>query len=398
MTRRVLVAGPPGLINGTLRPEAVPTAVVDLPLSPTGEPVNTIRLDLAGWTATVRAVAPDGTAGPETTLPAEELFGHLRPGAALRDLTGTPGALVPLFVIEEVAGADPAVHVYSQVRFEAADALFIRTTEAPVPATSWPPAGPDVLAEAVRLHRAEALFLNNHQRYYRKCQPDDEIEVKFTLRPPADIWDLTADAYERIAGGRMPGYVPEYRDEFQQWDYPTRLYEVTSPDDERGYVSFIPTPDGRRIVKRKWYTADAMIRRERMAPPERLPSTEDYVRSLGVGYRKLPAARRIRYDVNFESVATGHVYGIFFDHFYVVGAEHLVLSQCEIEYLRSRTVIAPDEAAVLKELDWVVEWTRALLDEREVPYELGYYSKLSFLRDCVDGGLVEGDPAPDVLP
>ncbi len=89
----------------------------------------------------------------------------------------------------------------------------------------------------------------------------------------------------------------------------------------------------------------------------------------------------MRYDVNFESMRTGHVYGIFFDHCSLVQAPHIVLNQCEIEYLRSRTRLEPDEPAVLQELEEITAWTQAFLDEMGVRYRLGYYSKLSFLKD-----------------
>ncbi|MFB4424354.1 hypothetical protein C5F59_025140 [Streptomyces sp. QL37] len=389
--RSWLVLGGLHLLNGTA-PLAGTDPVVVVELGAPVEhafPSNTVilRWDTLGpLEPAVRTV--DGTRRHTTKARGEELFPGMLPGAALRaavsEVTGGhTGPLVPLFYV--TADGDRA-HVHSQIRFLAEDACFIRITPDPVPTAGveeleW-------LPEAVRLHAGQFLLLNNHQRYYRKCFDGQELEYKYTLSPPVDIWTLTVELYGNLLGGGLPGYVMEYRDEYQAWDYLNHLFEVTGPTEaEAGYASFIPTTDGKHLLKRKWYAEDTFDRRE--SHTYGLDVTDDggferYIREeLKVEAVRLPSFRRVRYDVNFESVRTGHVYGVFFDHCSLVEDHEVTLNQCELEYLRSRVAVPPDEAAVLAEMDEIVSWLEAFLREHGLDDRRGFYSKRTFLKDAV---------------
>ncbi|MBB1253550.1 hypothetical protein H3146_09235 [Streptomyces sp. OF3] len=351
-------------------------------------PSNTVvvRWDRLGQRELL-ATTVDGARRNTATARGEDLFPGMLPGAALSSAVAAvsgpaPGPLVPLFYL--TASGD-RLHVHSQIRFLAEDACFIRTTAEPL-------VGADVadlgwLAEALRLHAENFLFLNNHQRYYRKCFEGKELEYKYTLAPPVDSWTLTVELYGRLLAGALPGYVMEYRDEWQAWDYLNHLFEVTGPEEERGYASFIPTTDGRHLLKRKWYAEDAFNRRETHTYGLDLADDggfERYVREeLGVDAVRLPSFRRVRYDVNFESVRTGHVYGIFFDHSSLVEARDVTLNQCELEYLRSRVAVPPDEGAVLEEMAEIASWLESFLRERGLDDTRGFYSKRTFLKDAV---------------
>ncbi|WP_204033845.1 hypothetical protein [Micromonospora qiuiae] len=384
-----LVLGGLHLLNGTA-PLAGTDPVVLVPLPAPVEsdfPSNTVVLS---WDALgpveLLSRTVDGTRTGTAKADGTELFPGMLPGVAVREavaaVSDAGGPLVPLFYVT----ADGArAHVHSQIRFLAEDACFIRITPeaiaGDVTALGW-------LADAVRLHAEQFLFLNNHQRYYRKCFSGEELEYKYTLAPPVDTWTSTVELYERMRTGTLPGYVMEYRDEFQAWDYLNHLFEVTGPgEQERGYASFIPTTDGKHLLKRKWYAEDTFARRESHTYGLDLADDggfERYIREeLGVQAVRLPSFRRVRYDINFESVRTGHVYGIFFDHCSLVEAREVTLNQCELEYLRSRTAVEPDEAEVLTELAAVAEWLEAFLRERGLNAERGYYSKRTFLKDAV---------------
>lgn len=385
--------------NGTAPYDpADPIVIVPLarPLHDTW-PSNTVVLD---WErlgpVDLRATSADGARRAHGRAHGDRLFDRLLPGAELRAVTDALSAgaggvrpwarpLVPLFYLAtRPAGDGVEIHVYSQIRFQPEDACFIRLTPRPITA-------PDVdgltwLPEAAERHAADFLRLNNHQRYYRKCFPGRELEYKYTFDPPdADIWTLNALVYQRVLDGRLPGYVVEYRDEFQAWDYSNHLFQVTDPEADRGYVSFIPTTDGKNLVKRKWFAADGFDRRESHTYGVTAEEGyEAYVRDeLGVKAVRLPSFRRARYDVNFESTRTGHVYGIFFDTVSLVDAPEIQLQQCELEYLRSRTVVEPDADAVIEEIAEIAEWLEDFLREHGLPAERGYYSKLSFLLDTV---------------
>ncbi|WP_433532917.1 hypothetical protein ACQPYA_13455 [Micromonospora sp. CA-263727] len=384
-----LVLGGLHLLNGTA-PLAGSDPVVLVPLPAPVEsdfPSNTVVLSWAALgPVELLSRTVDGSRTGAAKADGAELFPGLLPGAAVREavaaVSDAGGPLVPLFYV--TAHGDRA-HVHSQIRFLAEDACFIRITPeaitGEVTALGW-------LADAVRRHAEQFLFLNNHQRYYRKCFSGQELEYKYTLAAPVDIWTLTVELYGRMRAGSLPGYLMEYRDEFQAWDYLNHLFEVTGPgDQERGYASFIPTTDGKHLLKRKWYTEDAFERRESHTYGLDLADDGGFERhireELGVRAVRLPSFRRVRYDINFESARTGHVYGIFFDHCSLVQAREVTLNQCELEYLRSRTAVEPDEAEVLTEIAAIAEWLEAFLREHGLPAERGYYSKRTFLTDAV---------------
>jgi hypothetical protein len=381
-------------LNGSASPHAadpIVLAALAQPIEAT-VPSNTVVLHWAdlGPVDLVVARAPEGQRIATGTADGAELLPDMLPGACVLELVravtqGAPaGPLVPLFYLSGVRDGDGwDVHVYTQTRFLAEDACFIRTTPeaiavGDVAQLQW-------LPEAIRRHAGQSLFLNNHQRYYRKCFAGMELEYKYTLEPPVDVWSLTVELYGRLRRGGLPGYLMEYRDEFQAWDYANHLFQVTDPEPDRGYVSFIPTTDGKNLVKRKWFSEDSFERRETHTYGV-IPANgfAGYVRDeLGVSAVALPPFRRVRYDVNFESERTGHVYGIFFDHVSLFDAPDVVLNQCELEYLRSRTAIEPDESVVLAEIDAIASWLESFLGEHGLNDERGYYSKMSFLQDAV---------------
>ncbi|MER5553524.1 hypothetical protein ABT001_17960 [Streptomyces sp. NPDC002793] len=389
--RSWLILGGLHLLNGTAPLSgADPVVLVEL-----GAPVeqdfpsNTVvlRWDRLGeLELAVRTV--DGTRRHTAKARGDELFPGMLVGSALREavtgVTGLPaGPVVPLFYV--TADGDRA-HVHSQIRFLAEDACFIRVTPEPVATADVETLG--WLADAVRLHAEGFLFLNNHQRYYRKCFSGQELEYKYTLTPPVDVWTLTVELYQTLLNGGLPGYIMEYRDEYQAWDYLNHLFEVTGPTEaELGYASFIPTTDGKHLLKRKWYAQDTFDRRESHTYGLDLADDGGFERhileELKVEAVRLPSFRRVRYDVNFESVRTGHVYGIFFDHCSLVDAREVTLNQCELEYLRSRVAVEPDPAEVLTEMDEIAVRLEAFLRAHGLDDARGFYSKRTFLKDAV---------------
>lgn len=401
--RTWLVVGGVHHLNGSA-PAAGGDPIVLVPLgtAPDREwPGNTVILRWAGLgPLELHAHRLDRTRSTRGRSTGADLFDRLRPGAELAavaaDVAGggdretgrrrPAAALVPLFYLSARPTGDGAhaVHVYSQIRFLAEDACFIRLTPEPlrvpdVADLGWFPA-------VLGLHAENFLFLNNHQRYYRRCFPGRELEYKYSFDPPSvDIWTCTVEIYQRILDGALPGFVPEYRDEFQAWDYTNHLFRVSDPPADRGYVSFIPTTDGKNLVKRKWFASDTFDRRESHTYGVAAAAGFDaYLRDeLQLDAMALPPFRRVRYDVNLESTRTGHVYGIFFDTVSLLGAPEVQLQQCELEYLRSRTVIEPDSDAVLTEIAGIAGWLEGFLRERGHSDRRGYYSKLSFLLDSV---------------
>ncbi|MGW1656187.1 hypothetical protein [Streptomyces atratus] len=213
-----------------------------------------------------------------------------------------------------------------------------------------------------------------------------ELEFKYTLDPTPDIWAASMELLKSLRDGKLKGCRPEYREEFQIHHTENHLFDVTGPEKEIGYASFIPTVSAGHVLKRKWFAEDAFARREELFSNIAITSDgfEEYLRKeLGLQVRAMPPFRRVRYDVQCESMSTGHVYGIFFDRCSLLAAPEVVLSQCELEYRRSRSVLIQDEKEILSEMKRIDHWLRSHLAARGWAKKHTFYSKRSFLRDTV---------------
>jgi hypothetical protein len=313
------------------------------------------------------------------------LFNRMQVGSGLVAVVGdsdTAAKTVPLFVLAQSEEHFAGVHVFTRIRFSDRDALFIRVTDTPL---SWRPEDGllSVLTQSAELARRNSLFLNNHQCYYLKLFEGEELEHKYRLDASLDIWGVTVKIYNAVRDGDLQGYVPEYGDEFQSWDYLNILFEVPSPSLEQGYISFIPLSTGGYTIKRKWFIEDATRRGERhYREPNEISDLESYLRKrFAVNPVPYPPFQLVRYDINFESLATGHVYGMFFDHSRLVDNPEIAMAQCELEYLRTRSVLPVSDDDVWAELEEIATWLEGFLADNGIVTERGVYSKLSFLRD-----------------
>lgn len=393
-----LVLGSVHLLTGLNPPAANHVVVLGIvPTKGSTAPANTVVLRWAELgTIQLRARGIEDQRLHTEAVDGHRLFDGLTPGAALRRLVeacaqpltrsayttaAAPSDVVPLAVV--TGNATPGgmeLHVHSQIRFHAEDACFLRITETPVRAPSvhdlsWLPAA---LAE----HRRHGPVLNSHDCQYQTCLPGFELEHKYTLPPAVDIWALAARAHRRLSAGQLPGFIPKYRDETQAWDYVNHVFEITGPEHERGYVALIPTADGKHLVKRKWFARDAALRREQHSfGVEIRHDDRRYLRDvLDVAAEPLPPYRRVRYDVNVESTRTGHIFGVLYDRCQLFDTPNEILSQCEIEYTRTRTVLPARVQEMLDELEIVTNWQETFLQEHGVTANRGCQSKLSFLR------------------
>lgn len=105
----------------------------------------------------------------------------------------------------------------------------------------------------------------------------------------------------------------------------------------------------------------------------------------------LPPFRRVRYDVQCESMRTGHVFGIFFDRCSLLAAPDVVLSQCELEYRRSHSLLDHGEGDMLRETERIGRRLPACLAARGWARQRTFHSKRTFLRDAVAD---RPEPAP----
>jgi hypothetical protein len=342
-----------------------------------------IRWDDLGRCA-VDALSVGGGRLGETRIDGSQLFPDAVAGSELRNLVGTAAAsgLVPLCYLS--SHPEGGYHAYAQIRFYREDAAFVRTTrepvgEGPVEALNW-------LAPVLASHAESSMALNNHLRYFGKHFRGTELEYKYTLDPQPNIWAASMELLNALRGGELDGCRPEYREEFQIHHTENHLFDVLAPEGEVGYASFVPTVSAGYVLKRKWFSEDAFARREELTHgiDVRRGGFGEYLRSeLGLRVRPLPVYQRVRYDIQLESMRTGHIFGVFFDRCSLLEDPDMVLSQCELEYLRSRGVLDGGKEEVLPEMERINSWLGGYLATRGWTQGHTFYSKRTFLRDVV---------------
>jgi hypothetical protein len=294
------------------------------------------------------------------------------------------GDQAPLFVLTPVRdGWQP----YTQVSFTGTDALFIALDGPPVRGDPGDSKALDEwVADLSARHRAHAAQLNNHQRWFVNARPGLEIEQKFTLAGQPDIWLLAARTRDLAAAGDIDGWIPEHGNNggFEQWDFLNHIYEITSPEPERGYIAFIPAVDGSWIIRRKWFTADAVIRREELTGGLDLGPDPDLRSVIRDRYGLAPSwagcYRRVRYNVLLESLRSGHVFSVMFDRCTNSAGRVPDLHQAEVEYIRSRMISRRPGDELMEEFGQLCAWTAQALDGYGVNAARNDLSKLTWLR------------------
>ena len=309
-----------------------------------------------------------------------------RSGAVLDRSTGSFGDLlaepgtVPLGLLRPAEAG--AVRLYVHVDSYAGHARFLKLPAAPVPVAEAPAA----LFAGIDEHYLKA---NNYLCFRVKLRPNVELEHKFTLTGNPDVWQLTQDTLRHAAAGGLAGWIVEFREEIQQWDFLNHVYAIEEPAEEAGYVSFIPTTDGKYTVKRKLFTSDTDERPETRTRGVQVEGDlEAHVRKvLGLTPAWHASFRRIRYDVSVEAIESGNVFGIAYDRCTVVDeAGHRVpdvpeLLQCELEYIYCQALQGADYSSVRDDLASLRTVLSAYFDDRGIENYQRHESKLTFLRN-----------------
>ena len=349
---------------------------------------------------------PDGPADVNTVLLEGEALAagewwHVRmDGTILANAQYTGPLLVDLLIREDIAGLLPeqtpapllvvgdtgaALTFFAELRHGARDVLAVWCgdwTGSELP-TGFGARLAQAVLRGLRLIHGNRTFLNNHNVCFWRFKRGTEIEYKLTLAPEADVYGLSVRLRNLVGRAGLADYIWEYRDDFQQRDYDNHLYEVPGPPEEAGYISFVSDASGGVLVKRKWYAADALERRESKWPDVRLTVTEpEYIqREFGVDVRYLGAFRRNRFDIMLESVATGNVHAIMVDRCRFDNGGWPDLCQVEVEYYKTRSLRRSAGPAVYGELEQIVAATKAELDRLKVSYVDSYLSKLTYMRE-----------------
>jgi hypothetical protein len=331
------------------------------------------KVDLACTGSTADAVA---LAAP--------LFRSLNAGPTLRKLSRTlwpRQAVAPLFILGR---ASDTIILHAQVRLGDRDALFVRAGTTHVAGQQINP--PALLSEVISHVERHREFLNNHQCCYTNFWPGEEIENKITLTAPVDIHDITVDLRNLVGSPRMPDYIWDYRDDYQMWDFDNRMFAITEPVSDAGYISFMPAFAGTVIVKRKWFVRDTIRRREARWRNVAIPATQTgfdtYLRTeANANASYVGSFRRTRFDTTCEATRTGNIFGLMVDWcrpLRDLQSKHLY--RVEIEYLHSRTLEPSSADVVDKELRFLVGVVQRYLQDCNIPHVTGGESKLTYMR------------------
>ena len=228
--------------------------------------------------------------------------------------------------------------------------------------------------------------------FYAKWKPNIELERKFTFTNIINTWDLIQDLYEEILARKFKPFVLEVGKDFQVFDYESHLYAIQSPEHEKGYISFIPQTNGLVSIKRKWFVQNQEERIEKITQDVAVPidSFDTYLKTtLELHHTiKMPVFRRKRFDVNFESLKTGNVFGIYFDICRIQDSEGIAFSQCEVEYCRTRSLNQIDTRLLYEEYEAACHYTEHFLRKHNAPYKQNLYSKLDFVSEARDKILI----------
>ncbi|WP_437677777.1 hypothetical protein [Sorangium sp. So ce131] len=332
-------------------------------------------------------VIPAGAgAGAATSgdLPCRSALSSVRIGRTLAERLGKTADLAPLFLIVR---RDGRLFTYSAVSFDDDKVLFLNSNpEGPPVLLDGRESVLDLTRRALENHHAHRLVLNNHNNhnpFLKKFAAGEEIEYKLNIDPGADIWRIAADFFDTVRSGGLEGHVIHWMTQFMTWEFDNLIYESLEPASQRGYIAFIPCPDDKYIVKQKIYAEDSLRRIELSKKNVVLPGTfEDYLAANypQISYKKHPPFNRVRYDVDFESLETGNHFSVMFDRCRIDDPTCPPLSQCEIEYMGTRTIGQP--RMVMEELGRIYQFVKQELGRAGIPFEETFYSKLSYLKDC----------------
>ncbi|MFE9782875.1 hypothetical protein ACFYPA_32615 [Streptomyces sp. NPDC005775] len=301
----------------------------------------------------------------------------------LRDLT----PLGPLMLLRTHQGAHPYTEVLMCARVRAVGTLFARVGR-------FDHASESGIAELVSQALSFTDSLRDRVRIegnaYVTYEQGIEIEQKINLFKAPSIWSVTRGLWAAVENGEFPGFITDPGYELTRWHFVQHNFEILGPAGEVGHMAFQELPDEKYQLKRKRFPKDSLRREETFRKGIEVPA-KDFEGFLSAEYpelnfRRLPSFLRTRFDINVQSVITGHYFGIETDEVNVVtDSRPARLRQVEMEYLETRWHEGMDGASIDADLDRLTGLVEKHLAKAGVAAERSFYSKLSFLRDYMDG-------------
>lgn len=367
-----LVVGSHDLRSEVRRPSQWQVTLLECPpaaLAPAADQAMSYTLDLRGWPQTRALVLDqDGNVTDRAVLSLQKVLDQ--------------DCALPIGLLRPALPSLALMQPYPQVDLYQGHARFLRLPGAPSARRS---AVPNLLTGMDE----HFLKIANNLCFRVKLKPDVELEHKFTLTSHPDVYALARNTLHLVRSGGLPGFTVEFREEIQEWDFLNYVYAIEQPADDAGYVSFIPTTDGRYTVKRKIYPEDADERTElRNRHVDVGTDHEAYLRDvMGLTPAWNANFRRVRYDVYTQAIDSGNVIAITYDRSIVIDRSgHRIpaaaeLTQCEMEYAYSLALTGATYDSVRRDLDRLRVLMSAYFDEHGIDNYQRHESKLTFLRD-----------------
>lgn len=367
-----LVVGSHDMRSSVRRPAEWQVTLLECPaaaLAPVTDGALSYTLSLRGWPAArALVVGSDGNVIDRSAVSLQTVLDQ--------------ASTLPIGLLRPELPSLARMRMYPQVDIYHGHARFLELPGDPSPR-------PSAVADLLSGIDEHFLKIANHLCFQVKLKPDVELEHKFTLTGHPDVYDLARDTLRLARSGGLPGFGVEFREEIQAWDFLNHVYAIEEPVDEAGYVSFIPTTDGRCTVKRKIFTEDADERIElRNRHVEVGTDFKAYLRDVMALTPAWDASfRRVRYDVYVEAIHSGNVIAITYDRNIVIDKSGnripaaAELTQCEMEYAYSLALTGATFSSVRQDLDRLRVLMSAYFDERRIDNYQRHESKLTFLRD-----------------
>ncbi|MGW0581785.1 hypothetical protein ACWD25_38935 [Streptomyces sp. NPDC002920] len=283
------------------------------------------------------------------------------------------------------ADAQPYTEVLMCARVRTSGVLFVRVAqfdhahETPLS---------DLVAQAFEHSTAMQDRVRMESDGFVEYEDGIEIEQKITLLDEASIWSLTKGMWAAVENGDFPGFITDPGYELTRWHLVQHNFEVLAPADKSGHYAFQQRPNGKYHLKMKTFPEDALRRKEAFRWDVDVPGAdfEGYLAREfpDLRFKKLPTFRRTRFDLNIQSVVTGHYFGIETDEVTISHTGGRKLRQVEIEYLKTRWHAGMDASSIDAEMNRLTELLRTFIAKQGIGAERSFYSKLSFLRDSLD--------------
>ena len=392
---RYLVLSDPSMQYAVVPTPGMPMVVVELAsMGEVGPRAVEYLPESATETRRIVIVSAEGECVAETrTDQTRPVWSGYAIAPSFADLLGTidvpggvalhPEVLAPLMVLRQHEGTGHRdIEVLMSTRLRAIGAVFARVARFPTTNLDVWAITREALGHTSAYHRTVAIEWQEFTKY----DQEHEVEIKINLLGPVSIWSLATSIAPLVGGYEFPGFIPDVGNELQRWESKQQFCEILAPADQVGYISYREQASG-CFLKYKVFSEDTMRRKETLRqlenrPMERLPELLARMHPELV-VRPLPAITRARFDINLESAATGHCFGIAIDEV-TVDESGQILRQAEIEYYRSRIHDGLDTSTIVPEMTRLAGLVEAYLQRRDIPCERTFYSKLTFLRECAD--------------